>query len=494
VVANGCSFPHYGVLITGPDDHRVYSFDGPEAVVVQTRLTQPATVTFAGRFRFGIYRWTYLPFVVPERVRRISVECGYDRFTALKGLANNVLDLGVFGPAGRHLGSLAGFRGWSGGARRGFELTTDAATPGYLAGPLEPGTWSVALGPVVLNPLGMRWWLSVTTDCDEAVPAVNPWRAPPAHRHDRGTGWYRGDLHLHTVHSDGQRTPAQMSQAATAAGLDFIASTEHNTNAANRDRWPDGDGDVLVIPGEEVTTRHGHWLAIGLPDGGWYDWRYRPRDRVFAGYAQQLRAAGGLVVAAHPAIPLPGAAWQFGYRDVDAIEVWIGAWTLDDEMALRIWDRLLRRGRRIVAVGGSDSHAPTDPVGRPQTVVQADAFATGAILAGLRGGRSYLAESAAVTLAVSATCCAAAVGPGQRLWAPAEVHAEIEGAPRSTLSMHTASGVVASAAVGASGRQELSWVARDPSHRFVRFEVRRAGRGWGVARPMVALSNPVWLD
>jgi predicted metal-dependent phosphoesterase TrpH len=127
-----------------------------------------------------------------------------------------------------------------------------------------------------------------------------------------------------------------MLAAAGAAGLDFIVSTEHNTSSANRS-WAACRGTkLLVIAGEEVTTRHGHWLAVGLPPDGWVDWRYAPRDDAFAGFAAQVRADGGVVVAAHPAVPLPGSAWEFGYRDVDAIEVWNGKWNVDDEVSLRI--------------------------------------------------------------------------------------------------------------------------------------------------------------
>ena len=167
-----------------------------------------------------------------------------------------------------------------------------------------------------------------------------------------------------------------MATAATSAGLDFIVSTDHNTSSANR-AWAATKNDGLeVIAGEEVTTRHGHWLAIALPPGGWVDWRYAPRDGVFATYAKRVRADGGLVVAAQPSVPLPGCAWEFGYRDVDAMEVWNGLWNVDDELSLRIWQQLLRQGRRITAVGGSDSHASSQPVGRPQTVVYAQGLVT----------------------------------------------------------------------------------------------------------------------
>src|SRR5437867_67863 len=45
----------------------------------------------------------------------------------------------------------------------------------------------------------------------------------------RAPGWYRGDLHSHSVHSDGSNTVAEMAEAASAIGLDFLAPTDHNT-------------------------------------------------------------------------------------------------------------------------------------------------------------------------------------------------------------------------------------------------------------------------
>jgi hypothetical protein len=128
-------------------------------------------------------------------------------------------------------------------------------------------------------------------------------------------------------------------------------------------------------------------------------------------------------------------------------------------------------------------------VGRPQTVVHAAGLSVVDILTGLRQGRCYLAESAAVTLGLEARCYAAVAGPGQVTTVPADVRAQVSGAPGTRLALHTAGGVVARATVGATGRQTLSWVARDPAALFVRAEVRRTR--WH--RPMVALTNPIWL-
>ncbi|HEX2286853.1 MAG TPA: CehA/McbA family metallohydrolase, partial [Mycobacterium sp.] len=379
-----------------------------------------ATIThsFAGRFGFGIDQWAYVPFDVPPGIQRIDVSTSHDRFSLL-GVARNVLDLGVFGPAGHDLGNAEGFRGWSGGARTGFTLSTTDATPGYLAGPIDPGRWALALGPVVLNPLGMKWRAEVALH-PGPTSAVHPGiHVAPTNHLNRGSDWYRGDLHVHTVHSDGCSITDDVRAAAKDAGLDFVVSTDHNTSYANRE-WAGSVTDgLLVVAGEEVTTRHGHWLAVALPPNGWVDWRYAPRDGVFARYAADVQAQGGLVVAAHPSVPLPGSLWEFGYRGVDAVEVWNGKWNVDDEMSLRTWLRLLRSGIRITAVGSSDSHGPHQPIGRPHTVVHAEELSPAGLVEALRRGRCYVAESSAVTVSLAAACVVGDIeltaGPGDTL-------------------------------------------------------------------------------
>jgi len=462
------------------------------------------TLEFGGRFRLGIDQWAYVPFDVPTGVRRITVSTVHNQFS-LFGVARNVLDLGIFGPAGYQLGNVDGFRGWSGGARSGFTLSACEATPGYLAGPIDPGRWALALGPVVLNPLGMRWRARIVLEYgapgpvwarEEQTARISP---VPQVLTQRGRGWYRGDLHLHTVHSDGSHETGDLVDSAQAARLDFIVSTEHNTSAANRE-WVTRRADgLLVVSGEEVTTRHGHWLAVGLPPGGWVDWRYAPGDDVFPRFAAQVRAAGGMVVAAHPAVPMPGSAWEFGYRHVDAVEVWNGGWNVDDEVSLRIWHRLLRRGRLVAAVGGSDSHGPHQRVGLPQTVVYAAELSTSALVGALRRGRSYIAESDDVTVSLTASCTdgdeAFSAGPGDTLsiarHAAVTVSAAVCGAPGSRLALITASGSVATVDVDRSGTGRLAWTTTGAEAGFVRVEVRRPARG--RIGPMVALTNPVLL-
>jgi len=65
---------------------------------------------------------------------------------------------------------------------------------------------------------------------------VSQSEVPHTRLNGRERGWYRGDCHVHSVYSDGKLTPEQLAAGARAAGLDFIATTEHNTSSAH-DAW-----------------------------------------------------------------------------------------------------------------------------------------------------------------------------------------------------------------------------------------------------------------
>ncbi len=365
------------------------------------------TRTVTGHLPTGAADFVYLPVEVPRGVRQIAVSYTYDRPAVPAGIPGNACDIGIFDERGTALGG-EGFRGWSGGARTGFAISAAEATPGYLPGPVGEGTWHVVLGPYTVAPQGMDYAVTVALGFGDPGTTPAP-RYPPQTVPGRGRGWYRGDCHLHTVHSDGGRTLEQLAALARAAGLDFINSSEHNTSSAHPLLGPVAGDDLLVLTGEEVTTRNGHYLAIGLDPGEWIDWRYRARDDAFDRFAGQIRRAGGLVVPAHPYGGSLAGQWKFGYDNVDAIEVWNGRWTLDDEASLLTWDNLLtgtaRRGdgHWIPAMGNSDAHRDPDVVGLPQTVVLADGLDRRSIRAGLLAGRSWIAESAAVRLSFSAS-------------------------------------------------------------------------------------------
>jgi len=368
------------------------------------RLTLTATAERTGEY-------VYLPFEVPEGVRRVSVEVEVEGFARV--------GLGLFderaGERGR--GWVAyqspGYRGVYGEERSECYVSAGSASPSFLPGVVRPGTWTVVV-PVFIALA--RTMLVATVDLAFG-PAEEPARPGP----EQGVvlaqpGWYRGDLHCHTVESSDAAAsgsaldPAGWADEARRIGLDFVALTDHNVVSQNLNLAHDAGEGVLLLGGEEMTNwPHGHAVAVGLSPGDWLDWRQRPagiplgpgEERIVR-FIAEARALGAFISAAHPASGR--LAWQFiveGEADPQArphgLEVWNGPWQFDDEIALALWDHLLRQGWRVSASGGSDTHGlqNTEGVrpGLPTTVVYAEELAKAAIVAALKAGRCFVAHS-----------------------------------------------------------------------------------------------------
>ncbi|MFF4866486.1 CehA/McbA family metallohydrolase [Streptomyces sp. NPDC001231] len=484
--------------------------DGPAAAAPANGGA--ATRTITGFLETGVADFVHLPVEVPGGVRKIAVSYSYDRPSVPSGVPGNSCDIGVFDERGTALGG-RGFRGWSGGFRTSFEIGAGEATPGYLPGPVNPGTWNIVLGPYQVAPQGMNYRVEVTLTYGERGPAFVP-HHPPQRAKGRGRDWYRGDCHLHTVHSDGKRLPAEVAAGARAAGLDFMVSTDHNTSSSHA-VWGEHAGpDLLIIPGEEVTTRNGHWLALGLPAGEWVDWRYRSRDDVFDRFARQVHRNDGLVVPAHMYCAYVACQWKFGFENADATEVWTGPWTYDDEHAVSTWDQKLgeavRTGKRwLPAMGNSDAHSEPQVIGLPHNVVHADDLATDSLMKGIREGRSWIAESSSVELAFTATGGGRQAGIGEKLTVPAEapvdIRLDVRGVPHGTVRFLTDEGQMHQESVGASGTGTVVWRTTASLAAYVRAEVRHPmadgspgqGNTMGDALlfgPMAAMTNPVFLE
>ncbi|MER5432624.1 CehA/McbA family metallohydrolase [Streptomyces sp. NPDC002588] len=459
----------------------------------------PETRTLRGTLPPGAPDFVYVPVDVPRGVRELRVSYTYDRPSVPAGTPGNALDIGLFDERGTGLGG-EGFRGWSGGARTEFFVRADEATPGYVPGPVRPGVWHIALGPYAVAPRGLSYEITVTLTYGEPGTTA-PVSYPPSSARGRGRAWYRGDCHLHSWYSDGRRTPAEIGTLARAAGLDFINTSEHNTHAGHG-AWAKVAGDdLLVLLGEEVTTRNGHVLALGTRPGTFVDWRYRARDNRFGRFAREIRQAGGLVIPAHPHATCVGCSWKFGFGEADAVEVWNGPYTPDDEVALAAWDATLRggTGKWLPAVGNSDAHRDPDVVGLPQTVVLADGLTREAIQEGIRAGRVYVAESSAVSLSLSVSGGRGRrAGIGERLAvaadAPVTVRLEVTGAPGCTVRFVTDEGVIlTSAPLPESGAGVVEWGTTPSYAAYVRAEVRHEATAPPLPGTLAALTNPVFL-
>jgi len=367
-------------------------------------------------------RYLPFPFDVPPDTGAIRLRLQYTRIRTDQH--KNLVTLGLFDPNG--------FRGQ---AHRGTPdldaaVSASGATPGFVPGPIVPGRWVAELATHLIMPAPepCRYTLSielVPTHGDvhrnglsrnltaEAVTTNNVVKSQP--------GWYRGELHAHTQHSDGKLSVPQLLAEAKARGLDFISLNDHNTHSG----WAelaDADTDgLVVIPAIEFTTFHGHALAWGIDR--WIDWRTGNDGWTMQDAASATRAAGGLFTIAHPnnlGVPnCTGCHWddELDPALVDGIEIWNGTWSQPDAHNpdnLDWWQQLQDQGYSPVATCGCDMHSPQDwRPGVPFAFVYAQELSVPAILEGLRQRRVVV--SCGPWLDLRATDGKASVGIGGKL-------------------------------------------------------------------------------
>lgn len=221
---------------------------------------------------------------------------------------------------------------------------------------------------VALAVLAGLWCLRVATWSPDAVVGSAP-----------ADGYTRisGVVHVHTSASDGGGSPKDVVAAARAAGLGFVAITDHNTlDAKPTEGYRDG---VLVLVGSELSTTAGHIVALGIPDPA-----FRFSGDAADGLAD-VRDLGGVSFAAHPTSPRDDFRWTgwdlpgpWGIELLNGDSQWRAAgWprllrlaatyplnpayglagSLTDPVdALARWDALLAR-RATPGIAGADAHA-----------------------------------------------------------------------------------------------------------------------------------------
>jgi hypothetical protein len=473
--------------------------------------------------------WHLVPFEVPPGTTRITVDFDYNTRNA-----RTTIDLGLLGPG-------SGFRGWSGGNKRSFTLSATDATPSYLPGPLEPGQWNLILG--VPN---------IRTDTHAEYTAHIQLEHGTAHGYSPGVvlrqepGWYRGDLHVHTAHSDGtclsqrqQRVPCPTfltARSASERGLDFIAITDHNTVAqadaiVELQPWFD---TLLLLPGREITTFEGHAnlfgtlapvdFKVGSPNVP--DWNTLLHD---------IEPTGGLVSINHPVRPsgeeCMGCGWtprtEVDYNRIQAVEVVNG---LDADTlfsGIGFWEGLLNQGYRLTAIGGSDNHDPLRPavnaqtlrqpgdarspapetlaklksnsglLGTPTTVIYADQLSQDGILAAIRRGRVCIdvVGTRDRLLDISATAGARSAHMGEALAARGgtrvhfrgNVQGVVGGRVEPVMDGRPLEGPEIPVISSATQSFEFSWRSDGRRH-WVRADVRDADGH------LVLVGNPVYLS
>jgi len=279
-----------------------------------------------------------------------------------------------------------------------------------LMAPLGCGAEAVTEPDVSVSPSDAVDSEPDADDSDAAVvptPGVLVATDGPSNFAVASAGWYRGDFHYHTTHSEDalQQGGEDLATAIQIAdfyrhpvfeaghpdqvgnGLDFITITDHRTDAALSDPAFTHD-HLIVVPGEEYGSS-GHAGIFGLKAHitheplGDESQNQRHLDAI-----EEAHAQGAVFSVNHP---LDENNWVWDTPTIDSVEVWNGPWAgfylgstteeLESDiagaglanpfvrdardvgeadghnvMAVRFWQNNLTAGLHLAIVGGSDRH------------------------------------------------------------------------------------------------------------------------------------------
>lgn len=206
---------------------------------------------------------------------------------------------------------------------------------------------------------------------------------------------YRGDLHAHTMHSDGRETPDIVAANYRQTGFDFLAITDHGRYEPSLEAmaaYRDAPVDIALYPGEEVHApdNNTHIVHVGGRESINDVFRQQPEE-----YARQvdairqgltvpegvnpteaaathwamdrIRQAGGLAIFPHPHWLEEGrhirdafSRYLFHNRVFDAFELLGGQTVRENNLQTAFYSQMRAEGVDVPVVGSSDSHGTVE--------------------------------------------------------------------------------------------------------------------------------------
>ena len=217
------------------------------------------------------------------------------------------------------------------------------------------------------------------------------------------SGWFVGDLHVHTRYTDDQvefgAPILDTAQIAQAQGLDFFAATDHSYNLDDTwDNYLKNDAHLCkyksyteeidswnrehshtfqIIPGIEVSVgnqkhRNVHLLVLGSGEfisgkGDSAETWFRTHPDLTIPQVIERLSDHRIALAAHPEMPFPIAErwflgrgiWvnhDFGNKSLVGLQVVRGTGQVPFQSGVNLWVKLLLQGLKLSITAGSDSH------------------------------------------------------------------------------------------------------------------------------------------
>ena len=415
-----------------------------------------------------------IPFEMPENIGIFTLSYEYPRRghreEALEGgifaerTRLNTVDLGLVAPGNRQVAA-------TGSDKQSITLSETWATLGCTPCKLLPGTWQILAGAYRIAPEGVD--VNYTLTFEEKTPR-----------------WLTGDLHTHTLASDGSKTALELCQHAKSQGLDFLAITDHNqfVKAASLPQLP----DFTVIPGVEWTHYRGHSNFLGLEQP--YDEPFFTNDEnAVQKRFQDAKSRGALIVLNHTHDDDLPFSFNTDSLPYDLLEVWNGPMRMSNLRAVTAWQAKLAAGQKIPMVCGSDYHkdALFQILGGPSLRVFSQSDSPDDILAAVRQGCSYAVYQAdGPTLEMH---CGQTLLGGSLPWREGLILSlRLEGLQAGDeLHLVGKSSSQTIFKVQKSGSLQMETTVSEPG--FLRLELWRTLYAGIPALPLL-ISNPIWFD
>jgi hypothetical protein len=223
-------------------------------------------------------------------------------------------------------------------------------------------------------------FISVRDPSSGAEGTSNPVEVTPA---PPGERLFWGDLHVHTIFTDGLRCPEELySFARDEAFLDVCALADHSEGltddqwryfAAVTNRFDRPGRFATLVAGEWTSMKYGHRNYYYPGDDGPVLRSTEPPHDTLDGFFAAVRRAGGLAVPHHSANAVMGVDWSLGHDpEVERLAEIHSVWgsserpggegnpfpirAIGGEKVGRHVIDALRLGRRFGLIGSSDAH------------------------------------------------------------------------------------------------------------------------------------------
>ena len=218
---------------------------------------------------------------------------------------------------------------------------------------------------------------------------------------DKKIPFFRGNLHGHSTHSDGELSPERVAATYRDLGYDFICLSDH--------LWSDkrysaptvldasflNDQDFITIPSAELHC-HGklydqdnlwHIVANGLP----LDFTHATATETAPEMVQRAIDAGAYVTIAHPEWCCMTSEEALSVSHAHSVEIYNHSCAIGSMRGsgVTVADLLLNNGKRPSFTAADDSHFHTPDAGGGWVMVAAERLEAGALVTALKAGDHY---------------------------------------------------------------------------------------------------------